>query len=277
MNKSEEWSLIEQMTQGVFTVDREIVFTIPRHGNKKYRAQIVNEIPKHYIRTASLANGYDLYTLPGNTEIYLAIKHGTVVDEEPAEDAVDPKEKEIQIKAYKKKLDEYRALYREYLNRADERWLHYYQERIKEVEAKLRALGANDAEPERYHVQVHPDRSATIWAIRNGKRVEMKVPKGGDLDKASAEFTRKYGFKNAAAVVDAQPSARYKELLKKRDEAEKKAREASARGDKTEQKKWTDLMWKYNDELKWLGPEVTNPTKGPAPDGSGESWLRRKK
>lgn len=75
---------------------------------------------------------------------------------------------------------------------------------------------------------------------------------------------------------DADPAKqrRYKELLAKRDEAERRAHAAKT---EAERKKWVDLMWKYNDELRWLGPEVTNPTRGPAPDGTGESWLPRRR
>ena len=183
MNKSEEWSLIEQMTQGVFTAaDEEPVEDAP--------ATIASKDPE------------------------------SMAEKRRREKAIAAqKEKLIQIKAYREQRERFSKQLKYYQNMANEAKMHYYKERLKEVESKIRALEANDAEP----------------------------------------------------------SAKYKELLKKRDEAEKKAREASARGDKAEQKKWIDLMWKYNNELKWLGPEVTNPTKGPAPDGSGESWLRRKK
>ena len=56
-------------------------------------------------------------------------------------DAGDP-EKEYVRKSYLKKLDEYVKNYREAQNRADESKMHYYDERIKEVQKKLKELGS---------------------------------------------------------------------------------------------------------------------------------------
>ena len=55
----------------------------------------------------------------------------------------DPKaEKEQVRKSYLRKLDEYVKGYRDAQNRADESKMHYYDERIKEVQKKLKELGS---------------------------------------------------------------------------------------------------------------------------------------
>lgn len=57
-----------------------------------------------------------------------------------AGDADPAAEKEYVRKSYLKKLDEYKKNYREAQNKADESKMHYYDERIKEVQKKLKEL-----------------------------------------------------------------------------------------------------------------------------------------
>lgn len=69
-----------------------------------------------------------------------------------------------------------------------------------------------------------------------------------------------------AACKKSMTPANYKKwkgLIEKREKYEKLSREASAKGDKEKQQYYIDLMWKANNELRWIGPEVVDPSPDP--------------